>query len=271
MSPEERGAMFDEFVQGGLLDDADVTLVTNRFATWDYNGKQPVPILALKVIMQDSEGENHEQYLSAGELKFFAPSTDGKRAVPVGNQTKLNVNTNAVEFLLSIMNADTKGELATKIRSTDDISILDGLKCHVIRKAQKKRSGILVQAAGEGNREKTVLTVDRIISYPWEGSTAAGQTKAAAGATPAAAAPAAGGSSETEDAAVGVLVQIVSDAGGSIKKSAVAGKVFANADMKAAAAPLRNAVLGLIVKDDFLGAEGRPWTYDKAAGTISLG
>jgi|SRR5436190_14291981 len=281
MSPEEQGAVFDEFSTGGLLDDADVIFNQCRFARWDYNGTQ-APVLALNIKMQDVEGEIHDPYLSSGDLKFFVPSSDGKRAVPVGNQQKLNINTNAVQFLISIMNADVRGELANKLKSSSDISVLDGLKAHVVRKAQPKRAGIIVQATDQAQRDRTTLVVDKILAYPWEPAPAGfGTVKQAAqpaqrtggnGAVQQAAQPAGSAAgTDTEEKAVGVLLSVLAEAGGQIKKTNIAGKVYTNESMKAETAPVRNAILGLVVNPQFLGAEGRPWQYDAATGTVSLG
>lgn len=272
MAGEVSGAFFDEFVQGGLLDDADVTIKSARFSAWDYNGKIKDPVLALKVDMEDGEGTVHEQYLSAGDLKFFSPSEDGKRAVPQGTGNKLNINTNAVGLIMSIINADTRGEMAAKIRATNDISVLDGLKCHIIRKAQPKRAGIL-QQQGDDTREKTAIQVEKIIAYPWEAApatTAGAKTAAPAAAT--ATATAGAPASAAADAAVTLLLQIVSENNGSLKKSAIAGKAFANPDFKALPAPERNAILGIIVKPEFLASETvKSMGMSFASDTVTLG
>lgn len=276
MANEEVGASFEEFSQGGLIDDADVTIKLARFTTWDYNGKT-APVLALQVNMEDAEGQIHEQYLSSGDLKNFRPSADGTKAVPNGDQTKLNMNTNAVAFLISLMNADTRGELAAKLRPSGDVSLLEGLRCHIIREAQPKRPGIVAPGVEEGQPQfaKTCLKVASIIAYPWEKGGAV-KPAAAGKAAPAvnAAAPAAaamGAGEEVENMAVGMLIGILAANGGSIKKSMIAGKVFSDPDLKKESAPVRNGVLGIVVNEAFLGAEGRPWTFDKATSTVSMG
>lgn len=275
----QQGAMFDEFVQGGLIDDADVKLLSNRFVKWDYNGSQPQPVLALHVQMQDAEGTTHDQYLSAGDLKFFVPSDDGRKAIPVGAQTKLNLNTNAVQFLISLMNADVKGELAAKLRSGDDIGVLDGTVVHIIRKAQPKRAGIIVQPVEGGEqRQRTVLTVEKLIAYPWENKGVPGATAGAAGAAgaaagggasaPAAAQAAPSASAEVEGACIGAMLSILGASGGSIKKAAIAGKAFNDDNIKSLPVAQRNQALSLIVNPAFLGAPDRPWAFDAAAGEV---
>lgn len=274
----EVGATYDEFVQGaGRLDDVDVTIKTARWSQWDYRGKVDPPVLALAVIAIDPEGAEHEEYLSCGDLKFFVPSSDGKKAVPVGATTKLNINTNAVAFILSVMNADTRGELAAKLRSSDDISILDNVKLHVVQKPQPKRAGIIAAPGILSAEGKTQLLAEKLLAYPWEAGAQTSGAKAAPAAAQQQQAPKAGNGAPPApdphaEMATGTLITIVSEAGGSIKKTAIAGKVFSNADMKAQPAPVRNAVLGLIVRDDFLASLAETGiAYDKATGMVSLG
>ena len=253
----EVGASFDEFVQGtGRLDDVAVKIQSARFSNWDYKGKIAQPVLALKLELMDGEGVLHEEYLSAGDLKFFVPSNDGKKAIPVGSQAKLNINTNAVQFLIDLLNADTKGEWAAKIKGTDDISVLDGGTIHVVQKAQPKRASISA-VPGQENVTKTVLSVSKVLIYPWEaGKAAAPAAKApAAGAAAPAAAAGPAPTGAAADAAGPILLGIVAEAGGEIKKQAIAGKVFGNPDVKAMTAAERNAILGIIVKDEFLLSE----------------
>src|SRR3954463_13477960 len=95
----EQGAIFDEFVEGGLLDDADVLVRSARFAKWNYNGTQK-DSLFLRTVLVTDDGKEHEEYLSAGDLRFFVPSSDGTKAVPVGAQTKMNINSNFGAFIL---------------------------------------------------------------------------------------------------------------------------------------------------------------------------
>jgi hypothetical protein len=260
--------LFDEFVEGGLLDDADVKVNSARWIVWDYKGKAPA-VLGLNLNLTDSEGKIHDENLSCGELTRFVPSADGKFAVPVGSQTKLNNNTNAVAFLISLMNADKRGDLATKLKTTGDISSLDGSVLHVSREAQPKRTGLVNPVAVEGqSRPSTRLKVDSIISYPGEG--AAPKPGAAPVSAPAAA-PAAAAGGVDDDFAVGIVMSILSENGGQIKAAAIGGKAFSNADMKAAAVPVRNATLAKVVSPAFLGAAGRPWQFDAATGTVSFG
>lgn len=288
MADQERGAMFDEFVEGGLLDDADVVIRTARFNVWDYKGKIPPPgVLALRCEMVDHEGKVHEQQMSSGELRFFVPSSDGRKAVPVGTVQKLNKNTNAAAFIMSIMNADTRGEMATKLRSTDDISVLDGLRVHVVRRNQPKRPGIVAPgsdaaAAQAADDDRKQMLVDRVLAYPWEaaGAGANVQPPAAVAApaavqAPAAAAPAGNGQAANggvDDLAIGTILSIVAEAAGSIQKTLVPGKVYTHPSLANQPPAVKNAILGLVTKDEFLTSAKVAGTGIKLnAGVISLG
>lgn len=292
MADNERGAMFDEFIETGLLDDANVVLRTNRFATWDYKGKiQPPGVLALRAEMVDEENKVHEQYMSAGDLNFFVPSSDGKKAVPIGKYQKLNKNTNAAAFILSIMNADTRGEMTPKLKATDDISILDGLRVHVVRKKQPKRPGLVAPgseaASAEAEKESFQMLVDKVLSYPWENG--AGQAvqgsstvvpptvsgaSVAAQPAPAQAAQASAGAGAAGDLAVGVLISVISANGGTIKKAAIAGKVYTNELIKAETPATKNSILGLVTKDEFLlsdAVKAVGINYNQQSGDVVLG
>lgn len=267
-----QGAMFDEFSQGGLIDDADVTVKSARFIRWDYLGTQP-EVLALQVLLEDTEGKTHDEKLSAGELKFFVPSEDGKKAIPVGTATKLNSNTNIAHFVQSIFNADTRGELAGKLKTTDDISILDGLKFHLRRVDQPKRSGLPTQTNPDGSQKRTPqrIEVSKINAYPWESAPAAGTATAAAPAAAGATQQAPAGDADLDAMTMGVLFSILGANNNSIAKTAIAGKVFNDPEAKALDAPIRNKVLARIVNDAFLKGEmatGAGIKYD--GKTVSL-
>lgn len=289
MTEEQKGAMFDEFLDTGLLDDANVILRTNRFASWDYKGQVSPAVLALRCEMLDEEQKVHEQYMSSGDMAFFVPSNDGKKAVPIGKYQKLNKNTNAAAFILSIMNADVRGEMTAKLKATDDISILDGLRVHVVRKKQPKRPGLVAPgseaaSAQEQAKEQFQLVVDKVLSYPWENG--AGQPMAAGSNAPAPstvsgasvaaqAAPAqATNAGAAGDLAIGVLVSVIGANGGTIKKAVIAGKVYTNDLVKSESAATKNAILGLVTKDEFLLSEQVKAVgiiYNQQTGDVTLG
>ena len=283
VDPNARGATFDEFVEGaGLITDAPVTWRSVRFCEWDYQGKVNPPVLAAKIDMVDADGKVHDHYASAGDLKYFRPSPDGKKAIPQTDSVKkMNKHTNFILTLLSLMDADTRGELAAKVRQTDDVSVLDNVKVWIHREPQPTRPGIvspemLAQQAqgGRSSRAAEYIKVEKVLAYPWESAPAASASPATvvaavgAGAVQvAAAAPA--GNAEVTGAAIGALVPIIAANGGPLKVTAIVGKIFADPGFLANPTAIRNQVLGIITKPEFLSSG--PWAYNAADGTVSLG
>lgn len=269
---------------GGLFDDLDVLLKSLRFRTWDYQGKIQTPVLGLEVVFERLDGEEagttFEQVYSAGDLKFLVPSPDGSEAVPVTKErTGLTEGTNALQFLLSIVNSGFPEHLIGQ-----KVTAFAGVKAHVNRVPQQKRPGI-AKAAGQSGKDD-ILVVTNILNkaeiqagtYQTPGAAAAKPAagkKAAAPKTAQAAAPvqaqapaaATGGDAAVTDRAVEVLMEILAGKGGSIAKAAVAGEAFKI--LNAAKDPLRNQVSQLVFKDEFLSGGHGPWSFDGT--TISLG
>jgi hypothetical protein len=242
---------------GGLIDDVDVTIKSCRFKAWDYNGALPQPVLGLSVdfdYLDVTSGQSAEanQVYSAGDMKHFVPSQDGRMAVAVGGKTGLNENTNAMLFLVSLVNC---GFPENKIG--DDVSVFEGTHCHVTQVPQPKRGG-----AAAGGDKKTVLVVSKIHKFPWDAGQAVAKTKAPAkkaeavqqaqaGATPA-------GNGEAVAMADQTLMAILVDKGGEIAGSAVAAEAF----KRLIAHPLRTPVVQMIFTPEYLGAPGKPWSFD---------
>jgi len=268
---EQQGASLkpSEHVAGGLADDFIGIWTEVGFVQWDYNGKIAVPVPALKVVV-DSEDEGViTQYWSVGSGKDWIPSTDGKRLVAVGTATGLRSSSNGAILLQSLVNA---GFPEDKIG--DDISVFQGLVAHHIRVPAPKRAGLekvaRVDATGKAY-EDTILTVDEIVTLPWEKAKPAGapQTKKAApkakGAAPA---PATVGQvvapvpppADIEDEATTFILSLLEEKG-SITKQQLPTEAFRALTSN----PNRNAIIAVVYKDAFLGAG--PWSY--ADGTIT--
>lgn len=263
---------------GGGIDDVDVWIKACRFRLWDYNGTIQTPVLGLEVTFADDDGNEASQVYSAGDTKHFVPSEDGSEAVPVGGATNLNDSTNAMAFMVSLVNAGFGEE-----RIADKVSVFEGTKVHVNQVPQPKRKGLT--GAKEGSK---ILLVSKILAFPWDKAAgkapgigkgaapkAAAPKAAAAQAPMQAAAPAggngaaAGGNGADASALNGIAMEamlgIVMGKGGSITKGAIAQEAF-----KALQAhPQRNALVQLVYSDEFLKQPGAPWTYDGA--TVSMG
>ena len=285
-------------VQGGLADNVHVRWDEVRFVQWDYNGKVNPPVLALAIAMHELTDASSKfvQYYSAGDLKNLVPSSDGKRAVPVGSQAGLNNNTNAMQLIESLCNAAPGFE---DQMTTDDVSLLfEGVECYMERVAQPKRTGLLNrpnqigQVPGQSsasNPDQTVLVVKKVYKLPngqvlaqppadikatgvgqqqrqsgapqapaGAAGTAATVGTAAAAAPLQASAPAVGSpaSNGMDSEAEGVIGSIIAEANGSISRKAIAGKLF----QKLASDPNRNAIVALAGNAAWLGDANRPWT-----------
>lgn len=255
---------------GGLLDDVDVTIKDVKFVEWDYNGSIPEAVLAFGVTYVDDEGAETDQYYSAGNLKDFAPSKDGKTVVPTGTKTALNDGSNFFSFIKSLVE---NGFPEDKL--DDDMSVITGTYCHVKRAAQQKRTGIA--ATNKSGREATVLLVEKVLSLPWEKKTAkpGGVAKKSTPTVAGKSAAAAGGKTNGAAAAttdqdlytdtVGAVVDAVIQNNGSLPKTSIS-KVLFN---QLAKHPNRNKIATLAFKDEFLSAPDQPWQYD--GETITMG
>jgi hypothetical protein len=262
----------DTFVQGGLIDDVDAILTAVRFAKFDYEGKSDA-VLALKVNFTTPDGEPHEQYYSAGDLKRFQPSDDGLRAIPVAGAASLVVSSNASQFLISIVNAGFP-----KNKLGDDVSVFDGTGVHLRRVAQAERKGLSKPKEGD-DRQKTILVVEKILFQPGtkptftigsgttvaKGAPAAGKSVGAPAA--AASAPAAPAGGDIDEKTAGYIIQVLSENGGSFNKTILPNALFKL--LAAAKDPDQSKVLNTAFKPEWIGSADRPWKLN-ADGFISL-
>lgn len=274
----------DDFVQGGLVDDVDAVIKTARFVKWDYQGKTD-PVLGLHLNFASKDGEEYDQYYSAGDLKRFAPSDDGKCAIPVGDAQALTISSNACQFLISVANAGF-----AKNKLGEDLSVLDGLGCHLRRVAQAERKGLKTEKK-EGDRDKTILVVSEILWLPGEtpkfvvGSGASvskgapAQTHAVAGGPPAgsvatvsatvqASAASASSSADIDSKAAGYILRVLSENGGTFQKSGLPSALFKLLSQDKD--PDQSKILSIAFNPNWVTAADRPWKVD-AAGVISLG
>jgi hypothetical protein len=250
----------DDFVQGGLVDDIDVTLTKLRFMPFDYQGKSD-PILALLVQMKDADGTEYEQYYSAGDPKRYTIIQDGKAIASITGGGSLVKSSNASQFINSIVNSG----FSKNLLGAGDVTAFEGTNCHVRRVAQEKRAGLTQQADASG-REKTILLVTKINSLPGEKMGKGTAAKATAAKATAAAPAASNGSGELTDRAVEIVMGILAENGGTILKSKLPTAVFQAAKDD----PNKGKLSNLAFSPEFLGAEGRPWSFNAAEGTVAL-
>lgn len=274
------------FVEGGLIDDVDVEFVEVQFCGYDYNGTVEA-VLALGIKMRctvDNQPKDYDQYYSAGDLANFAPSSDGYSLEPVSGKTALNSNSNAAKFLMSLQSAGA-GAL-DEILNNGSVQGLVGLKCHMNRVAQPKRSGI-VRTGKNADREQTILLVTKIIAMPGTaqvkqplgGNTKVGQGMAAA--KPAAKPSGMGGvgtagkpviptgangaaNADVDSLAAETLIGLLAAAGGAMAKKDLPPATF----RALAGNPLKTKVVSRIFEDAFLSSVDGI-TYDGSTVTIA--
>jgi hypothetical protein len=256
---------------GGLLDDEDVRVVESKFVMFDYGGSVlPSPALMWKLDTMDGS-ELIPQYWSMGSSKDWIPSDDGKELVAIGRRTQLIDDCNGMILLSSLINA---GFPESKI--ADDISIFEGLECHVNRVAAPERKGLTKK-----KENQTILTVSKVHKLPWEKDS----TKKKSAGSGAGAGTGSGSSNKkskpkkqnedsgksVEEVATEFLLNLLADDErmsqypDGIPKAKLAPEacgIFPAGD------PIRSAVVQLIFKgDDFL--KSGPWVYE--GGKVSMG
>jgi hypothetical protein len=183
------------FVEGGLWDDLDVEISDIAWTKFNF-AKSDAAVnlrLALGCEFYPLEGleagkEPYQQMFSAGDLKYFVPSADdeGAYAVPVGDKSAMNSNTNASMFIISLFECATPEQHAwlSQELASGNCKALKGLKLHIKRQPQKERKGLSQQ---EGvDRTPTVMLATNIIALPGETESVVVEQQ---GATPQAASP----------------------------------------------------------------------------------
>lgn len=276
---QKKGASFNtkDFAAGGLLDDVDVLWENVQCEMYDYGGKSDAaPCVGADLIAEDADPVR--QYWSVGSADNWEPSEGGSYMVPVGKDSAFRKGSNIFLMLKSLEEAGFPME-----RLNDgDITILNGLRAHMVRKPAPKREGFgqSMRRGEDGKeREAKVLLVERIISLPWDEEAPAETKKPKGKAAPKASGKAApkastkpdtdsttsddaGGSVEQE--AKDLLTQLVIDGGGNVAKKDIPSAAFKILGSN----PHRNSILALLFKDAFITGNGFTLSSE---GEISLG
>lgn len=244
-------------VGGGLIDDVNVTFKDCRFEMFDYEGKVIPGVPSLKVNMVTEEDEESAQNYSMGSAQDWAPSENGKELMSVGKATAIRTTCNGGIFLQNLVDAGFPADdLGT------DISVLDGLKVHVIRIPAPERPGLKKK---DKRFEDTILVVDDILALPGEKAKSKTKSKTKAKGKDKAKDKAPDGDApDVNDKAVDTVVTILAGNDGSVTKKALPGKIFQVLKTD----PDRNEVIKVAFEDDFLSDETRPWTYED--GTLTM-
>jgi len=255
-----------DWVKGGaVIDDVDIEIVSARSCIYDFptaDGRTSPPMVCVHLGLKTEDGEVHDEYLKAGDPKFFAPSNDERSIVTVGEKGALIENTKYALFIVSLVNL---GFPESQIKNEVDYVV--GTKCHIKRQAEASWSGL---AKREGQRDATKLVATVLHAIPGvkagkqtgvRGKPAASKAGGVAAAPGAAAQPSkANGAGDSLDAEIVPLVQqCVAEAGGTISKKDLLQAMF-----KAASGPNKKQIVQRSWQDDFLltGMAEGAWEFD---------
>jgi hypothetical protein len=198
------------YVKGGLIDDVDVEIISAEFELFDYGGNSAA-VPALKLNMRNlADSTDEVQHYSCGALKDFEPSDDGMFMKPTGSATGFRSTSNFGIFMNSL--GDTPFPMNRL--NGQPISILNGLKVHVVRREVAGRKDMPgKEEKKEGDRKPTVLIISKLISLPWENKKAATTKaeKAGGAAAAAAGAPAQAAAVELDEEQILATLTMVSD------------------------------------------------------------
>ena len=244
-------------VEGGLVDDITATITEIKFVTWDYNGKIPVAVPAIKASLETDDREIYEQYWSIGKGSDWAPSENGASLIAIGRATSLVNSSNGAIFIQSMVNS---GFPENKI--TEEITCFEGIKAHFSRAAAPKRNITKLPRADGRVFEDTILVVDNIISMPGERGKGKGKPSAIAAAVGVKAATAADvppaknkAEGSVDDTCISIVLELLTDNPNGLSKSQIPGLAF----KKVIDLPNKNAIIARIFNDSFLSSG--PWVY----------
>jgi len=252
MSKEQAAGLNpDGFVEGGgLINDVDVRWKECRFELWDYNGKVPVAVPALKVTMDvigDDEAVEVVQYFSAGNAKDWTPSKDGRKLVSVGAASGINKTSNLAILITSMIEAKFPPD-----KIEEDCTIFEGVEAHMVRVKAPERKGIVRTPRADGKEyESQNLVVDKILKFPWDKKAGkdTGKTKGEESSGPS--------GEDMTDKAQNVIMEILEKNPKGLDKKKLTNAVF-NA-LKTDSD--RNEIVKMVYDDEFLKAG--PWSYEK--------
>jgi len=235
----------DAIEGGGLLDNVDVTWEECRFEMFDYNGTAP-ETPALRITMEvEGQDEKVNQYWSAGSPQEWEPNEDGTMLNAIGSAKGVSKSSKFISLMKSVADAGFPKE-----KIADNISVLDGLQCHMVRVKAPARPGLVKAPRADGRVfEETILVVDSISKMPAGikgGKAAAGKGKG----KEAAEEPENDIEGKTTESILSIL-----ESNPKLDKKKLAGLIFAENKLD----PDRNAMMKLAYSDEFL--TNGPWTF----------
>lgn len=145
----------------------DVAVDSARYEQFNYGGKSPVTVCALKLGLRVlSTGETHEQHYSlGGNLDDYAPTEDGNQYYILREGDGLVRGSNAAVLMTALVSCGfPKEKLADGKAQT-----LVGTELHMVRLAPEGRGEMRDTAGGEKSKgDGKVLLPTELIKLPWE-------------------------------------------------------------------------------------------------------
>lgn len=264
---ENAGGLFnpDNFSAGGFFDDVDGTIVSAEVNTWDEAPDKCFVVVGLTKDEDGPDAEVRKEYYTLGDLDKFAPSKDRTRPV-YEDGAKINGNTKFALLVKSLINAGFP-----KSKITDDVRFLVGIRAHFNLASMNIKADSKAYKGKKKEGGPSVLLVTKLN----DGAAPAAATKASGGAAKTASAPAAGTApaaastaasapaGAAEEAAVGVILEKLSETGELAKRN-LPNLMFQNIKDT----ETRKVAMKLAGDSAWLGHADRPWSFDEGSGTL---
>lgn len=148
---------------GGILADTNTRWDKLRFKMYDYGGNMPaVPALVIEYTDLDAD-DVFEQAWSLGNKDDFTPSKDGKSIV---TEKGLRASSNMGMLWASLANAIGEDDFAENV--DDDVSVLEGIECHMIQVPDTRPTAKKKKGKDGREYDATIPVVDVVHKLPWD-------------------------------------------------------------------------------------------------------
>lgn len=261
----------------GLPDDIDVTIKKSLYAVRsnadykedaeiddvDAQGKpSAVPVWVLT--LQPGDGDEFDLIESCGSIKRVVPSDDGLRLKrSEANTAAKGISNTCKAFYLLESMVDCEDSIDEKANT--DISSLEGMKFHLLRKpAPKSWAGLAEPEPGPDGRKaraRTIETCSSVLSVPWKKGSGKATAQGKAGKKQAAPEPETSDEDAASDAAKEIVEALLAD-DKYAEKGIKVSSLFKLVHPEAKKSDHKDAIIELVQDDDWLGGEERPWTLE---------
>ena len=216
-----------EFGTGTVFSEGEAVITGAECLSWDYNGYRPgePEVPALHLTIQTAEGDESEEYLTAGSMDDFVPSEDGKCFLLAGSKEKFHIKTKIGAFLDSLL----KAGFPKKSLDPEDYGCLVGVAGHL-------STTILLKAGGNISKDVTALVFDKVTTLPGKGKGAGGKKQEA--------------DSEIDEIATAVLLSVLKTAGKELPRKSLMGKVIVNDSLLALEQAQKTKVINRLKETD---------------------